>query len=241
VKKAAWLLFFLPALVRADDVYLQGGGVLSGRIVEQTETMVTVNIGDGLIGVPPSRVERIVRGRSDLDDYDQRASRLDPEDLKGWRSLGRWAAEQGLSKQSRGAYEKALALAPDDPEARQALGFVRIDGQWLTEEESYQARGYVKYEGEWMTPAEAQRAQASDAADQARRNAELRAIDAEIKASEAQARAQEAEERAKEAEKTRRSDYPMYWGGWGYGANYWPSGIVAGSYRPVSRPYGKAK
>jgi hypothetical protein len=234
LRAAAYLLLFVPTLLHADEVFLKDAGMISGRIVEQTETMVTVDVGGGIMGVPASRVERIVRGRTALDDYDERASRLGPQDVRGWRSLGRWASEQGLSAQSEEAYEKVLAIAPDDPEAREALGFVWLDGRWLTEEESYLARGYVKYDGEWMTPNEVQVAQASTAAEEARREAEQRANDAEIAALEAEARAREAEERAQEAEDDYRSDYPVYWGGWGYGVTYWPS--TPGVRRPVNRP-----
>jgi hypothetical protein len=234
LRAAAYLLLFVPTLLHADEVFLKDAGMISGRIVEQTETMVTVDVGGGIMGVPASRVERIVRGRTALDDYDERASRLGPQDVKGWRSLGRWASEQGLSAQSEEAYEKVLAIAPDDPEAREALGFVWLDGRWLTEEESYLARGYVKYDGEWMTPNEVQVAQASTAAEEARREAEQRANDAEIAALEAEARAREAEERAQEAEDDYRSDYPVYWGGWGYGVTYWPS--TPGVRRPANRP-----
>ena len=238
MRATAYLLLFVPTLLHADEVYLKNAGMISGRIVEQTETMVTVDVGGGTMGVPASRVERIVRGRTALDDYDERASRLGPQDVKGWRSLGRWASEQGLSAQSEEAYEKVLAIAPDDPEARETLGFVWLDGRWLTEEESYRARGYVKYDGEWMTPNEVQVAQASAAAEEARREAEQRANDAEIAALEAEARAREAEERAREAEEDRRSDYPVYWGGWGYGVTYWPSTPVVRTpvNRPVQRP-----
>ena len=223
--KAPFFLFLLliPAPVFADEVFLVGGAKFSGRIEQQTEAMVTINIGDGVIGVPTSRVERIVKGRSPLDDYEERAGRLKPDDLEGWRSLGRWAGEQGLSVQSRQAYEKVMALAPDDAEARQALGFVRHEGKWLTEEDSYRARGFVKYEGEWMTPSEAQMSQAAWEADDSRRDAELRANQAEVDKMQAEARAEKAEERAREAEERDRWNNPVYWGGWGYGVNTWPS------------------
>src|SRR5262245_10501966 len=167
--KAPYLLLLaVPALALADEVYLKDAGVISGRIVEHTETMIVVDNGDGTLGVPTSRVERIVKSKSAVEEYDERAGRLGPEDGGGWRSLGRWATQQGLSKQSRQAYERVLALAPDDPEAREALGFVRLGGRWVTEEESYRAQGYVRYEGEWMTQAEADAMQASADAEQAR-------------------------------------------------------------------------
>jgi len=231
LKRILYLLFLVPTLLHADDVYLKGGGSFSGRIVEQTDTMITVDIGDGKIGFPMVRVERIVKGRSALDEYDDRASRLGPKDVQGWRSLGRWALQQALTTQSRQAYQKVLSIAPDDPEAREALGFVLLDGRWATEEESYRARGYVEYDGEWMTPAEMQVAQASAAAEQARWDAEKRAVEADVAAREAAAEKRAAEEREREAEEERRAHTPVYWGGWGYGLTYWPSTSGGVTYR----------
>ena len=192
--------------------------------MEQTETMVTMDIGDGVVGVPVVRIERIVKGRSPLDDYDERASRLPADDAGGWRSLGLWASQHGLSAQSRQAYEKVLEIEPNDPEARGALGFVLLDGRWLTEEESFRARGYVKHDGEWMTRTEAQMARSAASADQARQEAERRANEAEAAAILADSRAEKAEERARQAEeKDVWSQPPVYWGSWGYGVSGWPS------------------
>jgi hypothetical protein len=217
-----WLLLFLPALAFADDVYLKGGAVFSGRIVSQTETMITIDIGDGQVGVAMARVDRIVKGRSALDEYDARAAKTAANDANGWRGLGLFAAQQGLSAQSRQAYQKVLAIAPDDAEARQALGYVLHDGKWLTEEESYRARGFVKFHGEWMTPAEAQMEQASADANQARQEAETRANQAEADKILAESRAAKAEQRAQEAEERDSWGNPVYMGGWGYGVNSWP-------------------
>jgi tetratricopeptide (TPR) repeat protein len=185
--------------------------------------MITIDIGDGQVGVAMARVDRIVKGRSALDEYDDRAAGTAPNDANGWRSLGLWAAQQGLSAQSRQAYQKVLAIAPADPEARQALGYVLVNGQWLTEEESYRARGFVKYGGEWMTPAEAQMTRASEDATQARQEAETRANQAEADKILAESRAQKAEQRAQEAENRDTWNTPVYMGGWGYGVNVWPS------------------
>ncbi len=234
------LLVFVPALAFSDDVYLKGGAVFSGRIVEQTPTSVSVDTGEGVIGVPMSRVERIVKGRSPLDEYDERARSLEPQDVDGWRSLGAWASQQGLARQSRLAYENVLSTAPDDAEARLALGFFQLDGRWLTEEESYRAQGYVRYDGEWMTPAEAELSQAAAAAEQAQYESERRAEAAELAAQDAEARAQDAEQRAQDAEANAYQNDPIYWGGWGYGVSYWPAPAVvrwpAASRPPAQRP-----
>lgn len=226
-----------PALLVADEVFLHGGAKFTGRVVEQTETMITVNIGDGIVGLPMSRVERVVKGRSPLDDYEERAGRLEPNDVDAWRKLGRWASQQGLSAQAREAYQNVMAAAPADAEARQALGYVLHDGRWLTKEESYRARGYVKHEGEWMTPSEAQTAQANAAAEDARREAELRAVEAEVAAIQAEARAEEAERERleREEEERNRLNYPVNWGGWGYGVTTWPS-VQHPSFNQAYRP-----
>lgn len=210
----------------ADEVFLKGGAKFSGRIESQTETMVTIDLGDGVVGVPMVRVDKIVKGRSPLDDYEDRAKALAPQDLNGWRGLGAWAQHQGLSAQSRDAYGKVMALAPDDPEARAALGFVKYDGRWMTEEESYAARGYVKIGGEWMTQAAAQAVQNAQATDQARQDAERRANQAEADKILAESRAAKAEERAREAEEVDPWSQIGTWTGWGWGVVGWPSGTT---------------
>lgn len=217
------LVFLAPASLLADDVFLKGGAKFTGRIVEQTETMISIDIGDGVVGVAMSRVDRIVKAPSALDTYDQKAAKLGAKDAQGWRELGRWAAHEGLGAQSRQAYQKVLVILPDDPEAREALGFVQFDGRWMTEEESFAARGYVKYEGEWMTPDQAQLAQQSAAAEQAREEAQQQAKDQEIAQLQAEAQKAKAEKQAEWDRSTQNWDFPVYMGGWGYGVSAWPS------------------
>ncbi len=222
MRKLLLLVSLVPGLVAADVVYLKGGGKFTGRIVGQSADRIVVDIGDGTIGFSMDRVEEIERGPSPLDEFEARASKLAPQDVNGWRSLAQWASMKGLSRQARLAWEKVLAMAPDDVEARRALGFVQVDGRWLTEEESYRVRGFVKYEGEWMTPAEVQLAQLSASREQARAEADKRASDAEFKASMDRLQKQEDEKRARE-ETDRMRNNPVYWGGWGYGVTYWPN------------------
>ena len=145
-----------------------------------------------------------------------------------------------MSTRSRQAYETALKVAPNDPEANAALGLVQLNGKWVTQEESYEARGYVKYNGEWMTSAQAQVEQKQDANDQARRDAEQRASDAEAAARAADARAGKAEADAKAAQQalqTQQTYYdPVLYGGWGYGVTTWPTAGAPGRPNTVPPP-----
>ena len=51
---------------------------MEGRTVQQTETSIEVDIGAGTLTFPMSSVDRIEKGRSPLDEFDERAAALDP-------------------------------------------------------------------------------------------------------------------------------------------------------------------
>ena len=216
----------LAGAAAADEVYLKGGGRLSGRIVSRTETTIEVDVGAGRIGVPASSVLRIEEGRSPLQEYEERAGRIAPGDVDGWIALAQWAEGKGLGTQAREAYHRALAASPDDPRANEALGNVRMNGKWVSEDESYRARGYVQYEGEWVTAAERDAMERARAAEDERER-ERQAADARVR--EAEARAEEAEARAREAEAQQATEGIPLWYGWGAGPVFWPVG-------PIVRP-----
>jgi len=226
----------LPVAASADEVLLKSGGRLSGRIVSRTASEVVLDIGAGRITVPASSVVRIEEGRSHLHEYEERAGRLAAGDVAGWLALGEWASARGLGTQAREAYSRALATAPDDPRANQALGRVQLDGRWVSEDESYRARGYVQYEGEWITPEEHAtilRERAAEAGrDRERQQAEARVSEAEERAEQAEARAKQAEAQAEE----QASEGLPLWYGWGAGPAVWPTGPIVTHPIAPSRP-----
>jgi hypothetical protein len=77
---------------------LKSGGSVEGRVIERTDSSVEIDIGAGSITLSMESVDRIEEGRSPLDDYDERAARLDENDLDGWLELARWASSEGLSR-----------------------------------------------------------------------------------------------------------------------------------------------
>jgi len=212
----ALVVLVLPTLAGADDVFLKGGGKVSGRILDRTATAVVVQVGAGNVTIPLARVLRIEEGRSAIKDYYDRAGRLAPDDVAGWKELGAWAAGAGLATQSREAYERVLAQSPQDADANRALGRVELNGRWVSEAESYRQRGYLQLDGQWVTPAEHEsilRERAAEAESQ-RSDRESRA-----RVREAEARAREAEARARGAEGTETpygatEGIPLWWG-WG--------------------------
>ena len=210
------LLVLAPGALLADEVQLRGGGSISGVIVERSATEVKVDIGAGRMSVPMSSVARIVEGPSDLSDYRQRAAALAPNDVEGWRGLGRWATEQGLAAQAKEAYTRVLTYAPGDPEANEAMGRVLWEGRWVSEEESYRAQGLVQFENEWMMPDERQLI------------LDERAVQAQVEREEVDAAIAEAE--AAHAEKAAADE--AYWADAqdSWGGTWGATGIVSWDY-----------
>ena len=224
MKRTLLLLSLAAAPLAADEVFLKGGGQISGVIVAQNDKTVTVDIGGGTLAVQMSTVVKIEKSESPLQTYRKREAELGANDVEGWRELARWAEGEALATQARKAWSRVLESVPGDAEANQALGRVQLDGQWMSEAESYAARGFVEFEGDWVTPDE--RLAILDA--RAREEeAHAASVQAEIAANQ-QAAADEAARRQEEHDEywNSWSNYndPFYWGGGSYGGvTYWPT------------------
>ena len=214
VAVAAAALATAPAT--ADEIFLRGGGRVTGVIVERTKDAVVLETAPGRVTLPMRLIEKIVESRSALEAFRDRAAVLPPRDIDGWAALARWAAERDLLTQAREAWQRVLAADPSHPEANAALGRVEHNGAWMGASDAYRAQGYVEYEGRWVTPAEHEALVRERAADEASardgREAELRVREAEARAQEAEARAREAEAGAQEPPQD--GGIP-YWWGWG--------------------------
>jgi hypothetical protein len=226
-------MVLLAAPAAADEIFLKGGGRLTGVIVDRTPTSIAIEVAPGRVSVPMSRVDRVVEGTSPLAAYRERASRLAPDDLAGWLSLAQWAQERDLQTQAREALARVLALDPDNAAAHRAVGHVLFNGQWLTEADSYRARGFVQFEGAWVTPEER-------AARMRERAEEVAAAEAAARVREAEARARQAEAEAQRAEATPQPQgggegFPYPWIFWGGGCLH---GCGHPGVRPSPRPAG---
>jgi hypothetical protein len=219
LKRGIVIIALAAVPVFADDVFLRGGGQITGEIIERSEDSVTVDIGGGSITARMSSVVRIEEGVSPLQEYRSRAESIPTGDAEAWRELANWATNRALSSQASEAYSQVVAILPDDREANRALGWVQLGGEWVAEEESYRARGFVEFEGEWMAPGERQNILADRQARDARERADREAIDAKVQAIDAEIKAEKQQKEA-ELEEARRHN-SVSWG-WGSGPGYWP-------------------
>ena len=200
------LLCLAPALSGADEIFTRSGGHLTGEVVSRDAERIVVDIGIGRVELPLSYVERVETSEAPITVYRRRAQALPDDDAAGWLALSRWAREQDLGAQAQEALIRVVEIEPDNGPARLALGHVKYNDQWMTQQESYQAQGLVPFDGRWVRPEERELALAERkaVAEQMHREADtqarVRETEALLREAEARARTAEAQVRVAEAE-----------------------------------------
>lgn len=202
------LLAAAAGAARADEVVLRNGARFEGQVKESGDS-VTVVMDFGSITFRRMDVAKIDRGPSALAEFDSKVTELKADDLPGKFKLALWARNKDLGQRARKLFEDILARDPDHAGAREALGYRRLGGRWLTEDEVKIEQGLVLYKGEWMRREvvdDIRRIEAERAAELARL-AELEAL--RIRAAEAEAAAYRAQEEAARARA--RAEYDNYY------------------------------
>jgi hypothetical protein len=181
----------------------------------------------GIFTVAEDLVARINPSRTSLEDYRERAARIDAGDVAARLQLAGWCRDQGLPASARLELERVLAVDPDNASAREALGYRRWNGSWMTEDEVWIARGYVRRDGGWITAAEAL------AREEAACRAEAELLREAVEESRLRIEALEREAAARD--RAAESWEPTWGGGWI--AGYVPSCVgPAGLYAAVCAP-----
>lgn len=114
-------LFLLAFSVTADEVFLNNGRVLSGTVVEQSDSKVVIDVAAGRLSLPMSMIERVEAGASEVSEYQKRASALAADDVAGWLRLAFWAKDERLDTRSKEALAKVVSIDPKNILAREML------------------------------------------------------------------------------------------------------------------------
>ncbi|MEM7477645.1 MAG: hypothetical protein AAF483_21870, partial [Planctomycetota bacterium] len=75
-----------------------------------------------------------VANKKVLDEYEQRREQL-PDTALAHTSLANWCLRSGLKLQAKGHFEHLLTINTDDLNARAALGYRRVGGEWISPEQ----------------------------------------------------------------------------------------------------------
>lgn len=144
------LIFLVGAAAvpaRADELVLRNGAVFSGVVREEGDRVV-IEMDAGTMSFRRVDVREIRRAEDPLQEFERR--KRSAETPEACYELAVWARDRGLTARATELFRKVIALEPDHPGARQALGYEKIEGRWMDPDEAMVARGFVKVEGRWF-------------------------------------------------------------------------------------------
>ncbi|MCD6304644.1 MAG: hypothetical protein J7M21_06750 [Planctomycetes bacterium] len=135
------LVGLLAVCVYADRLVLTDGRTFTGKVTVDGET-VLITVPYGTLRFAREQVERIELKDTPEQQFRKMLGEAPLDDPNALFNLAQWAEKNSLSRQAADLYALILKIAPDHPETRRALGYVRIGKQWLTFEQGIQqARG----------------------------------------------------------------------------------------------------
>ena len=163
---------FCAGPAAADEILLTNGRTIQGlrRTDQHLPGKVVVEVGSGTLILDEREVSSVKEGRSPLHDYQDRWEKVKDSDKAGdYWSLARWAKEKKLTRYLRPLAEKVIELEPDHEGARAQLRHEKLHGRWMTFEEAKEAKGFIKRGGRWITAAELERIEQRKLQDKERR------------------------------------------------------------------------
>ena len=104
--------------------------------------------------VAADRVQKVLTPRAADVEY-ERIRPTYPDTVEGQWALAEWCREHALSAAVREPHlRRVIELDPNHVQARRALGYVPIDGQWTRPKDLMESRGLKPYHGQYLTPQE---------------------------------------------------------------------------------------
>ncbi|MDA1138455.1 MAG: DUF1570 domain-containing protein [Planctomycetota bacterium] len=126
---------FVVNVAHGDILHFKDGRKLEGDVKEK-DGAINIKTRFGTFNFQKAEIERIEKARTPAQEYKARADELAQDDVAGHSSLASWCKSKKLYKEMKHELELVLQLNPDHPEAREALGFEKIDGKWLSAREA---------------------------------------------------------------------------------------------------------
>ncbi len=134
----------------AETIELREGGRITGSLIREggDASIKRVETRGGRIELDEVRVLRVEAPNKGQQQYAVERCRYGDSAAEQWK-LSEWCRENGLPREREASLLSVMELEPDNAQARSALGFSQVDGQWATPEEWQRGRGYVLYRGRW--------------------------------------------------------------------------------------------
>lgn len=149
----------LAEAVTADEFILASGGRIVGELTadaDPTHGKYVVRTAPGtVVTLTKEQVAEVLRRSPEAAEYET-VRHQRPDTVAGHWALAEWCKEQRLTDERKAHLLRILELEPDHKDARLALGYQRLGGQWRTTQEHMSSLGKVQYKptGEWLYPQE---------------------------------------------------------------------------------------
>ena len=115
---------------RADIFHLSTGGRIDGELIYKDDQHYKIRTTHGTVLLTLDSVVRTESAPSPFEQYRKRKAQA-PDTPSGQVELAEWCEENGFNRERRDHLKRALELDPNYEPARQALGYVRVDGLWV--------------------------------------------------------------------------------------------------------------
>ena len=128
------VVFLSCGLLNADVIELNNGGIVVGKVVEQTDDYIVVVAKGGVRTVlDREKIKSIERGEPE-EVYRRKLKEIEEESADEHYALGVWCERVKLKELAREEFEKCLILEPNHTEARKKLGFKFTREGWVRKE-----------------------------------------------------------------------------------------------------------
>jgi len=129
----AYLTAAFCVVATADEVRLTNGRTIVGIARHEEPNRVVVESRFGDLRFPADEVQAIEPGRTDIHDYKERLDALNSgcPTAADVFTLAQWARERGLVRYVNPLLAQTIELDPDHAEARQLLGYVQFECNWI--------------------------------------------------------------------------------------------------------------
>ncbi len=144
-----------PQGVSADVFVLKNGGRVEGELLNPEDAAKSGynirQLDGGMVTLVADDIAKVVPWTFEKRRYVELLPKM-PTTADGNWKMARWCGEKHLAAEREFHLEEVIRLAPNHAEARKALGYIQVDGNWVQPDDIMRQRGFVRFQGRWRLP-----------------------------------------------------------------------------------------